>query len=437
MPRKRRSRVYLRGSRYWGDFRDYITVGGKLEALVPPGDHLATTDLDVANKLAGERLQELERRKRGKDLFGIEVQTTLREYSAHHLMEKARAGKVTTVWLERTEDRLRAAVEFFGDRELSTITTRDVQRWTAHLRTQPAWRGKRGEPSASGEVKIPEKTLSSGTVRHYLNALSNVYQRAQSEGFVLPGYNPVAAMMEKPTARREEAAWLEVPEAALFLEAARTYRPKRDDIAIPNLYEIIATFLLTGGRQAEVLGLETADVSFDRGIVTFRPHSHRRLKTGTSFRSVPLWPQLEEILRAYVFGSAGPAGRLLFPASRTEKEQPVTDIRKALDAVGKQVGWKPGEIRTKMFRHTYCAARLQTLDHGAPVPTFTVARELGHGGTSLVERVYGHLGTVRHRSEAVEYRVEQHRDVLGGRDAARDGESPDVERQFTLPGISD
>src|SRR5688500_6490216 len=130
MPRKRRSRVYLRGSRYWGDFRDYITVGGKLEALVPPGDHLATTDLDVANKLAGERLQELERRKRGKDLFGIEVQTTLREYAAHHLMEKARAGKVTTVWLERTEDRLRAAVEFFGDRELSTITTRDVQRWT-------------------------------------------------------------------------------------------------------------------------------------------------------------------------------------------------------------------------------------------------------------------------------------------------------------------
>src|SRR5690606_33287442 len=171
------------------------------------------------------------------------------------------------------------------------------------------------------------------------------------------------------------------------------------------------------------------DVSFDRGIVTFRPHSHRRLKTGTSFRSVPLWPQLEEILRAYVFGSAGPAGPLLFPASRTEKEQPVTDIRKALDAVGKQVGWKPGEIRTKMFRHTYCAARLQTLDHGAPVPTFTVARELGHGGTSLVERVYGHLGTVRHRSDAVEYRVEQHREVLGGGRMEPDAGRGDVERQ--------
>jgi hypothetical protein len=103
------------------------------------------------------------------------VQTTLREYAAHHLMEKARAAKVTTVWLERTEDRLRAAVEFFGNRELASITTRDVQRWTAHLRTQPAWRGKRGQANGAGEVKTPEKTLSPGTVRHYLNALSNVY----------------------------------------------------------------------------------------------------------------------------------------------------------------------------------------------------------------------------------------------------------------------
>ncbi len=66
-----------------------------------------------------------------------------------------------------------------------------------------------------------------------------------------------------------------------------------------------------------------------------------------------------------------------------------------------------------MFRHTYCAARLQTLDRGAPVSEYTVARELGHGGTSLVERVYGHLGSVRHRSEVVEYLVENHRDTLG------------------------
>ena len=58
-----------------------------------------------------------------------------------------------------------------------------------------------------------------------------------------------------------------------------------------------------------------------------------------------------------------------------------------------------------MFRHTYCAARLQTLDRGAPVSTYTVARELGHSSEAMVRRVYAHLGQVRHRSEVVEYRA--------------------------------
>ena len=72
-------------------------------------------------------------------------------------------------------------------------------------------------------------------------------------------------------------------------------------------------------------------------------------------------------------------------------------------------------IRARMFRHTYCSARLQTLDHGAPVSPYTAAMELGHGGQSMVDRVYGHLGTVRRRSEVVEYRVEQHAAILGER----------------------
>ena len=54
----------------------------------------------------------------------------------------------------------------------------------------------------------------------------------------------------------------------------------------------------------------------------------------------------------------------------------------------------------------------------APVSPYTVAKELGHGGEAMVRRVYGHLGTVRHRSEFLEYRVEQFEkelsDVLPG-----------------------
>ena len=67
------------------------------------------------------------------------------------------------------------------------------------------------------------------------------------------------------------------------------------------------------------------------------------------------------------------------------------------------------------FRHTYCAARLQTLDRGALVSRYTVSRELGHGSEEMVRRVSAHLGEVRHRSDVVEFRVDQHLDRLGDR----------------------
>jgi hypothetical protein len=51
-------------------------------------------------------------------------------------------------------------------------------------------------------------------------------------------------------------------------------------------------------RANSLTGLE--DVSTDRRTVTFRPnefHEGQRLKTRGSTRTVPLWPQLAEILR--------------------------------------------------------------------------------------------------------------------------------------------
>jgi integrase len=166
------------------------------------------------------------------------------------------------------------------------------------------------------------------------------------------------------------------------------------------VHALLATFLLTGARSSEVLGLEVSDVSFDRRTVTIRPNGWRRLKTRTSARVVPLWPQLEEILRPFIFSR--PPTTLLFPSFITDREAMLTDWRKTLDRVAERAGWKAGEIGTKAFRHTYIAARLQTVEGGAPVSPFSVSRELGHGSRTMVEEVYAHLGSVRHRPEAVE-----------------------------------
>lgn len=148
-------------------------------------------------------------------------------------------------------------------------------------------------------------------------------------------------------------------------------------------------------------------MNFERRTITVRPNTWRRIKNDGSRRSIPLWPQLEEILRDYL-RRTGRIGGLLFPSThrRVRGERMITDVRRPLDQVAERCGWKEGEIRTKAFRHTYCAARLQTTDRGAPVSQFTVGRELGHGGDALVKRVYGHVGDLRWRGEEVEYRTD-------------------------------
>jgi hypothetical protein len=85
------------------------------------------------------------------------------------------------------------------------------------------------------------------------------------------------------------------------------------------------------------------------------------------------------------------------------------------------------EIRTRPSRVTYATARLQTLDGGAPVSPWTVGKELGHGSRAMLEEVYGRRGDVRHRSKAVEYRVEQHFDRQGEKGVSK---PPSVEARL-------
>lgn len=104
-----------------------------------------------------------------------------------------------------------------------------------------------------------------------------------------------------------------------------------------------------------------------------------------------------------MFGQAEPLGDLLFPSPVGEGDRMIADMRKTLDTVGELAGFEEGRIRTKVFRHTYASVRLQCMDGGEPVSPFTVARELGHSGTDMIMRRYGHLLGTRVRSEEVRY----------------------------------
>jgi integrase len=195
-----------------------------------------------------------------------------------------------------------------------------VRDFAAHIASLPARRDlRKPRKRRAGKGPLPARLMSAYSVRAHLFALSNLYRRAQEDELVPVGFNPVAALMEKPAVTRRESRWLEVPDAALCFEAARTLpavvTAAGEALGAPLAAPLVGTFLLTGGRLSEVLGLELADVSFDRRTVTFRPNAWRRLKTQSSWRVVPLWPQLEELLRAWVFGPRlDRGGQLLFPS---------------------------------------------------------------------------------------------------------------------------
>lgn len=358
-------------TRYYADLRD---IGAGQVALRPVGSSRATTDQAEALKLLAAKIEEFEgTAPSGRALLGPVAQEFIRR----------NPGEVSDRWLHDVQLRLTRAVEHFGtERKLTSIEPRDLREW----------------------LNTSLSHLAGSTQRHYLHALSGVYRYAQELGFVPLGYNPVSGLYRKPraeTKRQRTDEFFEIDEAARFLDAAR-----RLDV----YYELIATFLLTGARRSEVLGLLRGDIDFETGFVHFRPNEYRGLKRRWSERAVPLWPQLRGILEPYVQRLDASPGDLMFPG---RADGMITDLRKPLREIAREANL-PVPRLTK-FRHTYATARLQTTDGGKQISLWTVAKELGHKSVGRVEDTYGHPNQYRPRGEVVEYRIENHREVLGER----------------------
>src|SRR5437867_2187033 len=203
--RTSRSRIFWRERggvpRAYADFR---SVGGKREPLKVQGEKLATSDPTIADALYAQRLTAYQQATL-RAVHGLPQPVTLAVYAADHLRKKAQANRVTVQALEADQRHLERATAFFGAaRDLGAIEVEDVADWIAALR---------------------DRGFGNDTIRHHLHSLSNTFRRAQAEKKVPLGFNPVSAC-EKPSGVRRESRWLEVDEAALLLEAARTYRAK-------------------------------------------------------------------------------------------------------------------------------------------------------------------------------------------------------------------
>ena len=377
--RSRSVRVWRQADRgYRADFRAFADVGGGLEAVTARGERRATCDPVLAQQLAQARLDELLTQRQAKREGRVVADPLFADYATDHLAAKAgRRVKASTVArdrhsLDRVEDILGAELR------LSGLTVPRL-RWYVQERRRA--------------------DVADQTILNELHAVSNLWTYARADALVT-GDNPVPAVkrLEHVEGTGAEASWLETGEAWRLLEGARALDEEaRGTSRCPYLYAIIATYLLTGGRKEEILGLERADLDLDGGWVHVRPNRWRTLKSPHSQRAIPLWPQLRRILESYLQGRH--ATGLLFPSHVSPAPRPYSDLGEALAAavqraeIDKPVTWHT-------LRHTYASARLYTLEGGAPVSVWDVACELGHRDTGLIERTYGHVLRDRDRRQA-------------------------------------
>jgi integrase len=428
-PRSAEDRITWKGARAYIDLRDF---GFKSRvALKPAGETHATTDPALAAKLARAKVKQLEDERDRRAQLGLANDADFRPFADLHVQQKEEAGKLCDDELDSLARRLDRAAHFFevvqaaaapsvaerrrcsGPRNLATISTPDIAAFVSWLGSPGAveYERERQAGRAGRRGGRPPRPFGEQSKRHHLTALSGLFKRAISLGKLPPHGNPVAHLMDGPRIPPSRTELLEPEELALLLEAARTCPPgtvRGGRAVLACVYELVATHVLTGAREDEVLRLTVGDVDFDRGTVRLRG---TKTDTGWSDRVVPLHAQLREILRPYVVRrGVGPRERLLFVSERTGG--PVTDWRKALDRVAERAGYPAGAVRTRRFRTSYITHRLLSLDNGVPVTVEQVRQEVGHASYDTIAETYARASRYRERLDPFEFRVEKYRERL-------------------------
>jgi hypothetical protein len=208
---------------YYGDFRPFADVGGKVEPLRAPDARKATTDPVEAARLYAERVVAYEalRTTGASPAEGPATAIAPSNTSAPapaapermrldamidlHIARKSlpRSGRRAST-VERDRDNFLVICRIVGNPYLDEITPTVCDDYVLTREKEPG-------------VRLGT-TIAARTIINELNSLSNLMKRAVAMGFVAE--NPVRRMSEKPSVPTDEADFLTTEEAARLLDAA-------------------------------------------------------------------------------------------------------------------------------------------------------------------------------------------------------------------------
>jgi len=263
----------------------------------------------------------------------------------------------------------------FGNRKIQSVSTDDI---ALFLRTVKA---------ASGKPLAPNS-------RRLIYAILNdilTYAANRRRGYI--SSNPCRDLDqgERPAHKKLEARVCTSDEAdGLMAHSPEWLKP------------ILQTALLTGMRQAEILGLQWRDVNFATGEIHVRqqlsPQRELAQTKGKRSRTVPLVPALRATLWSLPTRFAG--GFVFLNSSG----RPFQDsfVRQGFIAARRKarITDHPRPLRFHDLRHTYGSVLLQD---GKDITW--VSELLGHASVNVTLGVYAHVVQRQNRAEDVEQRL--------------------------------
>jgi integrase len=417
MSRRRRrttARVYIKGRDrlgrplYYGDFRAYRTVGGRLEALKAVGERRATSSAETAEELFALRLAELKRLLPGARFASapaVRAPLCLVAAFQRHLELRAASGNFAHGTLCNDEKAAKNLHRILGD-----IPLKDID--ASVLATYVKERMGGGRQDTQGPLSVC-------TLRNELHSLSSLLARAVFEGEL--SKHPMKGWTDLPDAPRSRRRYLSREDARALLKGAEaedarvrarwmTTGPSvitgrsaggcgKGGTPVPTPPQIhtfaatlVATLLYTGGRSREITGLEVRDLDFDAGVVRIRPNRFRRLKRDWAERTVPMPPPLARRLTEHIASRRLRPEDALFPNTKGLAIATINGMLRRCAALGHL---SPTGLSAHCLRHTFATVMLRTLTKTAEGVSilhspYEVAKLLGHRRSDLVETVYAH-----------------------------------------------
>lgn len=210
-----------------------------------------------------------------------------------------------------------------------------------------------------------KRTLSMATIRRELEQLQAAINYAYRDNLI-----DTCPHIWKPQKSKPRSRWLTLHEAAKLLNAARQNEKARNHLAI-----FILIALYTGARSQAILRLKWCQVDLMRGYIDFTsPDDSENKQAAVVPISLKL---LGHLKRHRKYGTE--LGYVI-----NINQARVKSVKTSFASTCKRSGLN--DVTPHTLRHTAASWRVQRR-----VPTYEVAKLLGHSSPQMIEKVYGHL----------------------------------------------